>query len=557
MNRRKFLAGLPPGVASVLPKHAPSGKATAQFHRVSTGLEPYTGAWGRAQSAHLLRRTMFGARKQDIDTVAAMTIGTAVDLLLQPGPQPPPPPDYNDANGSTAWSTAAYNSSRDNAFLAFTISWWCDLMLSQAISLREKMTLFWHNHFVSSWTSVKDSRYMYRQNALFRQHALGNCKELTKQVTLDPAMLRYLNGNTNKKGTPNENYARELQELFTIGKGAEIAPGNYTNYTEEDIKAAARVLTGYSDDTGAIKHKFTAANHDSGNKTFSANYGGKVIAGRSNESGAMAELDELLGMIFDQEATALYLCRKLYRWFVYYQIDAATEQNMIVPMAQLLRSNNYDVAPVLRALFSSAHFYDSANVGCMIKNPVDLVIGTLRLFTFPDLNPDKLNFKYFGLRTLRRTMATMQADIMGHPNVAGWPAYWQEPVYHRAWINADTLQKRVKFTNDLATDGYKLDEGYATLLIDPIEITSFVSDPSDVSKLIDESATLLFPNAITPRQHDQIKAVLLPGLPDYEWTVEWEDYQKDPTNDSKKNAVAGKLSAMIKHLLAMAEYQLS
>lgn len=430
-------------------------------------------------------------------------------------------------------------------------------MLNQAISLREKMTLFWHNHFVSSWASVKDSRYMYRQNALFRQYATGNFKELTKQVTLDPAMLRYLNGNTNKKGTPNENYARELQELFTIGKGPEIAPGNYTNYTEDDIKAVARVLTGYSDDTGTIKSKFTSSNHDSGNKVFSANYGGRVITGRSNESGAMAELDELLDMIFSQDATALYICRKLYRWFVYYQIDAATEQNVIAPMAQLLRSNNFDVAPVLRALFSSAHFYDPANVGCMIKNPVDLVIGTLRLFTFPDLNPDKLNFKYFGLRTLRRTMAAMQADLMGHPNVAGWPAYWQEPVYHKAWINADTLQKRVKFTNDLATDGYKLDEGYATLLIDPIEVTTFVSDPSDVDKLIDETATLLFPFPITPRQHNQIKGVLLPGLPDYEWTVEWEDYQKEPTNESKKKAITGKLSAMLKYMLAMAEYQLS
>jgi len=557
MNRRTFLAGVSPGELASLLHRSSSGNATGQSYRVSSGLEPYTGPWGYQQSAHLLRRTMFGVRKQELDTVQGMTLSAVVDLLLQPGPTPPPPPDYNDANGSTAWSTAAYNSSRDNAFLVFTLSWWSGLMLNQEISLREKMTLFWHNHFVSSWASVKDSRYMYRQNALFRQHALGNFKELAKQATLDPAMLRYLNGNTNKKGTPNENYARELQELFTIGKGPEIAPGNYTNYTEDDIKAAARVLTGYSDDTGTITHKFTAANHDSGNKTFSANYGGKVITGRSSASGAMAELDELLEMIFGQEATALYICRKLYRWFVYYQIDAATEQNMIVPMAQLLRSNNFDVGPVLRALFSSAHFYDPANIGCMIKNPVDLVIGTLRLFTFPDLNPDKLNLKYFGLRTLRRTMAAMQADLMGHPNVAGWPAYWQEPVYHRAWINADTLQKRVKFTNDLATDGYKLDEGYATLLIDPMELASFISDPSDVSKLIDETAALLFPNPITQRQHDQIKAVLLPGLPDYEWTVEWEEYQNEPTNESKKKAVAGKLSAMLKYMLAMAEYQLS
>lgn len=570
MNRRTFLtqtAPNPPGIDGRsrttrngfddLPRNSPDKGGTGTTARVSTGIERYSGPWGFDEIAHLLRRTMFGARKQDIDTLGGMSMDEAVAMLLADSPAPSSPPDYNANNESSSWTTDSFTSSKENLYFTYLLSWWIGLMLKQDISVREKMTLFWHNHFVSSNLSVKDARYMYRQNTLFRQFALGNLKELTKAITLDPAMLRYLNGSTNRKGAPNENYARELQELFTIGKGPEIAPGDYTNYTESDIKSAARVLTGWSDDAAKITAKFTASSHDTSDKQFSSDYGNRVIKGQTGEEGARRELDDLLGMIYDQDAAARYICRKLYRWFVYYEVDQATEASMIGPLAEILRNNSFEIKPVLDALFRSAHFHDPANRGCLIKTPLDLVIGTIRFYTIPNIVPPELNKSNWAWRTLRRTAATMQMDLMNHPNVAGWPAYWQEPTYHELWINADTLQKRIKFTDDLTVNGLQLDEAYGKEYIDPLEVESLVSDPSDPDVIIGELTRLLFPMAISDAQKQILKGVLLPGLPDYEWAVEWSDYRNDPTNEGKRKSVADKLRALLNFMHRMAEYQLS
>ena len=217
----------------------------------------------------------------------------------------------------------------------------------------------------------------YLEIAMLRASALGNFKALVKEVTLAPAMLRYLNGNTNTKANPNENYGRELQELFTIGKGPEIAAGNYTNYTEDDVKAAARVLTGWRDLRDTRTAEFRATPHDTANKIFSSAYGGATITGRTGADGAK-ELDDLLDLIFAQAETARYICRKLYRHFVYYVIDDATEKNVIAPMADLLRKGGWEIKPVVALLLKSAHFYDAANIGCYIKTPLDVVVGTFR-----------------------------------------------------------------------------------------------------------------------------------------------------------------------------------
>jgi len=567
MNRRTFLAQTAPTVAGrsrigttgveARPGISSDTGESPTTARVAAGIERYAGAWGFDQIAHLLRRTMFGARKQDIDALNGLSMDAAVAMLLADAPAPPAPPDYNANTDPSTWTTDSFNSSKDGLYFTYTLSWWIGLMLKQDISVREKMTLFWHNHFVSTNLSVKDARYMYRQNVLFRQFALGNVRELTRQVTLDPAMLRYLNGATNKKGSPNENYARELQELFTIGKGPEISPGNYTNYTEDDIKAAARVLTGWSDDSKKIAAKFTASSHDTTDKQFSPAYGNHIVQGQSGEDGARSELDDLLGMIFDQAATARYICRKLYRWFVYYEIDQATETSVIEPLAEILRTNAFEIRPVLDALFKSAHFHDPANRGCLIKTPLDLVIGAIRFYTIPNIVPPELNKSNWAWRTLRRTAATMQMDLMNHPNVAGWPEYWQEPTYHELWINADTLQKRIKFTDDLTVNGFQLDEAYGKEYIDPLEVESLVSDPSDPDIIIDEMARLLFPIAITDAQKRSLKAVLLPGLPDYEWAIEWSDYKNDATDEGKCKSVSDKLRALLNTMHRMAEYQLS
>lgn len=492
-----------------------------------------------------------------------MSLDQIVALLLEDTPAPSEPIAV-DNQQEKEWVNATFNAGKDNLYQTYLLSWWIDLMLQQGVSLREKMTLFWHNHFATGAIGVKDARYMYRQNALFRSSPYGSFRDLVGKVTLDSAMLRYLNGNTNKKGSPNENYARELQELFTIGKGPERAPGDYTTYTEADIKAAARVLTGWSDNnTAGIGSKFTASNHDTGDKTFSAAYGNRVIRGGATQEEATRELNELLDMIFEQEATAKYICRKLYRWFVDYIIDQQTEQDMIEPMATLLRASNFQMKPVVEALLKSEHFYNSGRIGCVIKTPADLLIGTVRTFSWLNdaehetLYPATTAKKNWAYRTLRRQMATMGLDLMNPPNVAGWPAYWQSPVFHEIWINADTLQKRVNFLKDSSTDGLLLDEAYYRSLIDVIAFARTLADPSDVDKLVDESAAILFPFPLTAAQKSLLNDIMLPGLPDYVWTVEWNEYIDAPDDMVKRKSVEDKLRALYGHMLSMAEYQLS
>jgi uncharacterized protein (DUF1800 family) len=396
---------------------------------------------------------------------------------------------------------------------------------------------------------------MYKQHAMLRQYALGNFKELARLITIDPAMLRYLNGNTNTKNNPNENYGRELQELFTIGKGPEIAPGDYTNYTEDDVKAAAKVLTGWRDRASTIDSYFTATRHDPNDKQFSAAYGNTVITGRADATGAN-EVDDLITMIFAQQETAKYICRKLYRWFVYYVIDDAAETAVIGPLADILRTNNYELKPVLDALLKSAHFFDAANVGCMLKNPIDFVVGTMRQFNVAFAPATDLASQYAGWDYIRARGSAMQMNLGDPPNVAGWAAYYQEPQFYELWINTDTLQRRNQFTDRFITTNGVSPNG-VRIVIDPIAFADASSSPSDPAVLVDEAAGLLFAIPLTAIQKAFLKETLIPGLPDYEWTVEWTDYKNDATNTTKLAAVRSKLQALLKYVMNMAEYQLS
>ena len=538
-----------------------ANKELPKVARTMAGLEPYTGTWGFDQAAHLLRRTMFGVKKSDVQGILPLSINQVVSQLLADLTLPNPPVNTNsldiDVPIGQTWVTAAKTDSNgynpNSSRIQSMKSWWIGLMLGQGISLREKMTLFWHNHFVSETNVVSDARFSYKQNDLFRRYAFGNFKDLTKQVTIDGAMLRYLNGNTNTRTSPNENYARELQELFTIGKGQEIAPGNYTNYTEDDVKAAARVLTGWRDDGTLITSYFTASRHDTTNKQFSADYGNTVITGQAGAGGAN-EIDDFLSMIFGQQETAKFICRKLYRYFVYYVIDSTAESNIIVPMANALRSNNYEIKPVLDLLFKSAHFFDPVNMGCIIKNPIESCVGLCRQFSIPFPDSTDVAKQYANWNYIRTQAATMQLALGDPPNVAGWPAYYQIPQYYELWINSDTLPRRNQFSDTLIANG-KTTSGFK-LIIDPIAFVNQVSNPSDPNVVIAEFAQVMFPMAITANQSAFLKETLIPGLPDYEWTIEWNTYLADPTNQSKLTAVKSKLQALIGFMMDMAEYQL-
>jgi uncharacterized protein (DUF1800 family) len=565
MDRRDFLSGTP--VESNKKQNFDS------VARTNSGLTPYTGSWSNGEVKHLLKRTMFGSSKSDVAFFVGLSMNDSVDTLLElinhPVYAAPSPPLNNYSNiiadplcaAGLPWPGTP-DTSNINVY-TYTLrkrslkSWWISQMLHQPRSLREKMTLFWSNHFVIELDTVTISNFVYNYNVLIREYALGNFKQFTKQITLNTAMLRYLNGEQNTASAPNENYARELQELFTIGKDS----GGNAQYTEDDVKAAARVLTGWRNDlvsgvsTNGYNSVFNANKHDPTDKVFSSWYNNTVITGQSGVAGAN-EVDDLMNMIFARTEVAEFICRKLYRWFVYYEIDSAAETNVIQPLANIFRSSNYDIVPVLSALFKSEHFYDVLNRGCIIKSPIDFTVALCREFevVFPD-NTDIIA-QYASWDKLRTQASGMQFDVGDPPNVAGFPAYYQEPSFHELWINSDTLPKRNQFSDRMATNGYT---NYSkTILIDVVAFTSSLTNPSDPLALIDEVLTLFYALDSTPGLEAYLLSILLSGQTSNSyWSNAWDDYVNNPTNTVYLNIVKSRLQTFYKYIMDLSEYQLS
>lgn len=554
MDRREFLAA----------RKKKTTRRPAADYRTQSGINPYTGAWTPAEVTHLLKRTMFGAKKADVDYFKTLTLSQAVDELLNPAaPYPDPPlndyspnvPDPNVAAGAT-WinnptTDGTINSNRRASFK----KWWAGVMINQDRSIREKLVLFWANHFGTETNDINISHFMYGYNKLLREQCLGNFKELIRLVTIDPAMLRYLNGYLNTAAAPDENYARELQELFTVGKDPVT---NNAPYTEDDVKKAAKVLTGWRINNTTFTSYFDPARHDTTSKQFSAFYGGATITGRSGATAGDAELADLLTLIFSKAEVAKTIVRKLYRWFVYYTIDTATESNVIEPLAQVFINSNYELKPVLSVLLKSEHFFDVLNQGCQIKSPVDQVIGCLREFNvvFPDVTTNYAD-TYRMWNYIRSWLTAMGQDIGDPPNVSGWPAYYQTPQFYELWINADTLPKRNQFTDVLITNGYT--NSGKKIIIDAVGFAASLPNPGDPNALIEDSVALLYRPALTAASKQQLKeSILLSGqTQDYYWTNAWNAYIAAPTNQTNYTIVNTRLKSFYQYLMNLAEYQLA
>ncbi len=526
-------------------------------------LAPYSGIWGFEQAAHLLRRATFGPTYAQMKDAVEKGVDGTIDLLFKDLPLPEPPVNYNFANDPTVsigstWVNAPYDAAvnvrtyRNQSLRGWAIG----LLLNEGISIREKLTLFWHNHFAVNTMNINDPKFFYKYITTLRTNAWGNFRDLVKAVTVDPAMLRFLNGNQNTRRAPNENYARELMELFTLGKGDLAGPGDYTTFTEQDVVQMAKVLTGWRDighysnnpavSVGSI---FQPNQHETGTKQLSHRFNNVTIDNMGDQ-----EYKHLVDLIFQKSEVATFISRKLYRWFVYYEIDAAAEQNVIAPMAQLLIDNDYNIKPALIALLKSEHFYNILNVGPMIKNPLDFIISTVK--QTETVFPSNLAAKYAAWLLLFRNAQTMQMEYFNPPDVAGWKAYYQEPTYYRIWINASTLPPRMTFTNTLAGNGFGLAGGFR-LKINVLDFIKTLDDPYDPNNVVTGFAKILCPQPLSESQVVALKEILLPGLPDYEWGIEYTDYEADPTNTQLARAVEEKLRDLLSALLTMPEFYLS
>jgi len=525
-------------------------------------LTPYQGSWDQSTARHLLKRTVFGATKEQVDAFAAKGISACLDQLLDDSaPQPSPPvKEYNSSAAASpdtliaAGQTWVNDPNNDGTVAALRRAsfkkWWVGRLIFQEATLREKMTLFWHNHFATESADVGNAQYVYKHHQLLRSHALGNIKALTRSVSVDPAMLVYLNGQNNNRTAPDENYSREIQELFVIGKG----PG--AGFTEADVKAAARVLTGWRNNATKIESFFDSTRHDTTNKEFSSFYGGKIIAGRTGPTAGDQELDNLITMLFSVEEASLFLCRKLYRWFLYYEITSEVEASVIAPLAKIMRDNNFEVKPVLRELLSSSHFYETTYIGAQIKSPADMLIGMLRETDVQFASADAYAINYPLWNQLVAYLTNMQQNLGDPPDVSGWKAFYQEPGFYEYWINTDTLPKRIQYLDILATTGYTMN-GFK-VAVNGVNLVRKFSRPENPNFLIDDLVNHLLGIGITPAHKTQLKRdILLAGQSeDYYWTNAWETYVATPSNAANTKHVTTAITSLVKYLMNLPEYQL-
>lgn len=523
-------------------------------------LNEYTGPWTDTEIIHLLRRTMFGVKYEDVLAFRQKTMKQCVDELLATQPLPAPPVNnyytatYTDPTGvrsDETWVNAPYGDSTVNSYRRLSVTnWWIERMTyNPARTITEKMVYFWHNHFATEYPAVAYAHMMYNHHTTLRKNCLGNFKTFVTDITKDAAMLRYLNGYLNTKTAPDENYARELFELFTLGK-------NYKPiYTEDDIRAAAKILTGWRYRTTDWSVYFNSSLHETSDKRFSNFFANKIITGKTGTAGA-DETDELIDMIFTKQEVAKFIVRKLYRFFVYYDIDSNTEFNIIIPLAQLMMNSNWEIKPVIDMLLKSEHFYDVLSQGCFIRTPLDYVIGTFRTFDI-QLPPSwKSDERYKVYNYMRYYMGLLGGEPNFPPNVAGWPAFYQEPDFYENWINSATMPRRMQFMDLMLGSGFRAGTS-ASIKIDPMHLAEKFYSPGDPDLLIDFYTSLLLGlDFSTQKKEDHKIASLLTGqTQNYYWSNAWAAYISTPST-TNINTVRTRLVSLLTAITHSAEHNL-
>ena len=420
---------------------------------------------------HLLNRTLFGFSKKDLEFVNSLgSLQEIVKTLLVEKPLPAAPNTWVN----TVPAQTQINDGSAGTWYKELTNWWNQQMFTEGISFREKMVLFLHNHFSNGRDKVNFPQYMYKQNQLLRKFAFGNFKQLVKEMSIDASMLIYLDGNNSRGNAPNENYARELLELFTMGIG---------NYTENDIKQAAKALSGYQVKGLDVVYDPTRSYTEASLTIF-----GKTAAFKVNS---------LIDLIFEQKATHLFICRKLYKEFIYYKPN----EDFVAKMATVFVSNNFELKPLLEFMLTSDEFFKADYIGSKIKNPQELIIGTCKLLQID--KPDWANC--YDLAVI------LQMQLFLPPDVAGWPG-------QRNWISSATYSFRGGYTDSLLS-GKRYNGVNVTGKIDTLSyIRSFVNaEKADL--LIGEICDLFFSLPISDSKKSQLLQTLLSGTIVSNWST--------------------------------------
>ena len=365
-------------------------------------------------------------------------------------------------------------------------------------------------------------------------------------------MLYFLSGYTSTKTAPNENYGREMQELFTVGKGPD------SHYTEDDVKAAARALTGWtvaqSTVNGTYSSTYTASRHDINVKQFSAFYGSKKIDVETAANGA-ADVDALIDIILQTNECAKYVVRRLYTWFVYYNITPDVEANVITPLADIFRSSGYNITTVLKTLFKSEHFFDALNYGSIIKSPVDMYVSMIREFNVA-LAASPVDVQYLHWKNIY-DKARLEGQMIGDPpNVAGWTAYYLAPSYYELWMSSSSIQTKANNLKAFSNNGVTVSG--VPIVIDAVAFLKQFSDAEvmDPNRVVEIFILYLLPvDDLSVEQKAAMKSFLVPpNEADSYWANEWNRYKASPS--MYYTEVRGILNQLMRPIVAMAEYYL-
>ena len=516
--------------------------------RISSSLNSYQGTWGKAQAAHLTRRTHFGNKISDLNRLRALgSAENAVNTIVDEAAAAILPDD-------PSW----YNSGNSGDILdMYDIQFrWMDRMYNGG--LMERMMLFWSNHFAVSYQNMNDlpgkapgsyASHMYKYMKLIQQKGFGNFKELIRDMSKNSAMVYYLNNYNNSAGQPNEDFARELLELFALGTHDK---NDAPNYTENDVAEVARAVTGWRVNNATLSGYFDASRHDAGSKT---------ILGQTNTF----DLDGVVDLIFDEKPNevAWFLCRKLYVYFVSAEPDNAAIQNL----ADYCISVNFNIADVLKNLLSSAHFYEERFMGARIKSPIEVFMSFLRQL---EIAPNAEIKEYIRLR-----MQELNEELLRPETVFGWSGYnppdSDGTPGHYTWLNTNLMPSRWDNLTDLIY-GY---DG-AGNQYDPIRIAEKVSDPSNPFSLAEDIAehVLSLPlDQVGIREVEEgfagnpdlapdvsgfsnykinLAKILLGNIPWYEWTANTDS----DDNLYYQDTFAENLRQYISYLIQLPAYQL-
>jgi Protein of unknown function (DUF1800) len=541
-------------------------------------LLPKTDVLGYYKAAHLLRRATFKVSKSMINTYATKTPQQALDdLFVFNNPSPTRPlnnlgetyyPTFYETNVTDSINTG--NGGRTS----YEIYWWLYNAM-QAPNIQYKLINWLHILFIVNDETASWRFYDYLE--LLRFQSNGSIKDLAIRMTRDNRMLYYLDNRLNRKNSFNQNYAREFLELFTILKGEQIAAGNYTNYTEEDVQQATEILTGFTTNattdgktsritnvdpiTQLPRGIINVNNHDTGNKTFSSAFGNTVITGGTTEVTIQQELENFITMVFNQPETAKNYCKRLYRYFVSRTITPEIETDIITPLSATMIANNYNIVPVVKQLLCSQHFYDEDDatsgdevIGALVKSPIDLTLQMFSIFqismpnyaTNPKAIHDFMSSRVFSVST------NSSFPIYRPFDVNGYPGYSDAPNYDKNWITTGTLRIRFLNTIDALISGYNHNGHlYKLITADFVRFSGNFTNPSNADILLQEFYDLLFVATPQGARHTFFRGSLLGGLSTINWQNEWNNYIT--TNNASAVKIA--LDRLVKSMVKSPEYQ--